>query len=283
MIERETAVQRHDRMVDAERDQAEHVRSDQGGDDDLWKPGARRFGLSQAGEHVAVGALATLTDPGSRVIDVGAGGGRITLPLARRVRDMVAVEPSTAMREVLLAEAARVGVANLTIVPVRWEEADVDSADLVYAANVTYGVRDIEPFLRKLDRLATRFAALVAFADPPQHMLAPFWAFVHGEERLRLPCRDELVDVLRELGVEPHLIRLPARPARPFGTSEETRDELRRRLFIGRGNALEERLSEAIEQLTVERHGVVWARHAMANERAVIWWHAGAMGTSSET
>jgi 2-polyprenyl-3-methyl-5-hydroxy-6-metoxy-1,4-benzoquinol methylase len=273
----ETAVARHDRMVNAERDQAERLRTDQGGEPDLWKPHARRFGLAREGEHVAVGPLASLAEPASRVIDIGAGGGRITIPLARRVRDMVAVEPSPAMREVLAAEAEASGVTNLEIVPSSWDEAEVAPADLVYAANVTYGILDIEPFLRKLDAKAMRAGALVAFADPPQHIVAPFWRAVYGEERLRLPCRAELLAVLRELGADPRTIDLPPQEPRPLGTPAEAFEELRRRLFIGRGHPLESRLSDAIERLTVERDGLLWSTDARSNERSVIWWDAGQM------
>jgi hypothetical protein len=35
-------------------------------------------------------------------------------------------------------------------------------------------VRPIEPFLRKLDAMATRHAALVVMRDPPQSPIAPF-------------------------------------------------------------------------------------------------------------
>lgn len=274
----ESAVARHDRMVREERDQAERVRTDQA-DEDIWRPHARRFGLAEEAEHVAVGALASLVDPDKTVIDVGAGGGRITIPLARRVREVVAVEPSPSMREVLGAEAARAIVTNLRIVPATWAAAEVAPADLVFAANVTYGIQDIEPFLRKMDRSAIRVAALVAFADPPQHQVAPFWRHVYGEERLRLPCRAELVDVLRELGARPRLIDLPPQEPRSFGEPREAVEELRRRLFIGRDAPQMTRLREAISTLTVERNGELWPVDARPNDRSVIWWTPGRMGS----
>ena len=278
----DSAVARHDRMVREERDQAERLRSDRGGEPDLWKPHASRFGASgHHEEHSAVPALGRLVASSWRVIDVGAGGGRITIPLARQVREMVAVEPSPSMRAVLASQAREQGVDNITIVPDAWEAADVAPAELVYAANVTYGIMEIAPFLRKMDVRATRIAALVAFADPPQHRIAPFWRFVYGEERLRLPCRAELVDVLRELGAAPQLIYLPPHEPQPFGTREAAREELRRRLYIGHGTALESRLDAAIDALTVERDGVLWSRDERPNERSVIWWEPGHLASGT--
>lgn len=268
---RETAVERHDRMMREERDQAERLRSDQA-DRDIWKGNATRFRPVAEADDPAVAPLAELAGPGARAIDVGAGGGRIAVPLARRLREVVAVEPSPAMREVLAEAIARAGVTNVTVVPDPWEAAELDPAELVFAAHVTYGIQRIEPFLRKLDRSATRHAALVAFAEPPQHVVAPFWRAVYGEARLRLPCRDELIAVLRELGAAPALIDLPPQELRPFGAPDEALADLRRRLYIGTGTPAEARLREAIRELTVERAGELWPRDARPNPMSIIWW-----------
>lgn len=271
MIERETAVERHDRMMREEREQAERLRTDRA-DADIWKGNASRFRPLPEIDDPAVAPLAELAGSGGRAIDVGAGGGRHAVPLARRLREVVAVEPSPAMREVLAETIRQAGVGNVTVVPERWEGADVEPAELVFAAHVTYGIQRIEPFLRKIDRTATRHAALVAFANPAQHVVAPFWKAVHGEERLRLPTRDELIAVLRELGADSKRIDLPPQEVRPLGTPGEAFEELRRRLFIGAGTPAEARLREVIPALTVERDGELWPRGAEPNPISIITW-----------
>jgi SAM-dependent methyltransferase len=267
----DSAVQRHDRMMREEREQAERLRSDRA-DRDIWKGNAGRFRPVSECEDPAVAPLAELAGTGARVIDVGAGGGRIAVPLAARVGEVVAVEPSAAMRDVLAAAIAQSGARNIVVVPEAWEDAEVAPAELAFAAHVTYGVQRIEPFLRKLDRAATRHAALVAFADPPQQVFAPFWQAVYGEERLRLPCRDELVAVLRELGARPELIDLAPQEPRSLGSPEEAFADLRRRLYIGIGTPAEDRLRAAIPGLTVARDGELWPRDAEPNPMSIIHW-----------
>lgn len=271
-----SAVDRHNRMVREEMEQAEAVRSDQGSGADFWKPNARRFRPVEE-EDTVVNVLAGLAGPESRVIDVGAGGGRITIPLARRVREVVAVEPSGAMRNVLESEIELRNANNLKIIPERWEDADVEPAELVFASHVTYGIQNIEPFLRKLGGMATRHAAVVIFADPPQHALAPFWLAVYGEARLRLPCRDDVLDVLRELGATPRLIALPPQTPMSLGPPDVAFEELRRRLFIGAGTAQEFRLRGAMSTLTVERDGELWLSERAENERSLISWEPSSM------
>jgi 2-polyprenyl-3-methyl-5-hydroxy-6-metoxy-1,4-benzoquinol methylase len=267
----ETAADRHDRMMREEREQAERLRSDHA-DRDIWRGNAARFRPVDDATDPAVGPLADLAGPDGTAIDVGAGGGRHAVPLAGRLAHVVAIEPSPAMREVLAEAIRRAGVTNLTVVSERWEDAEVGPASLVFAAHVTYGVQRIEPFLRKLDRTATRHAALVAFADPPQQFVAPIWHAVYGEQRLRLPARDELIGALRELGATPALMDLPPQEPRSLGAPEEAFADLRRRLFIGVGTAAEERLREAMPELTVERDGELWPRGAEPNPASIIWW-----------
>jgi SAM-dependent methyltransferase len=269
----ETAVAMHDRMVREEMLQAERVRTTAAMPADFWQTLARNFRApaDQSTDPTPAG-LGTLIGPDDRVIDVGAGGGRIAIALSRRCRELVAVEPSPAMRAVLADEIARHGVTNIRVVAAIWEEAVVEPAALAFAAHVTYGIQAIDPFLRKLDAAALRHAALVSMTDPPQSPLAPFWRSVHGEERLRLPCRDELVAVLRELGADPEVISLGPAPVLPLGPPDEALDLLRFRLVVGPGTPGDERLHRAIERLTEERDGVLWPKGAPVNERSIIRW-----------
>jgi hypothetical protein len=275
----ESALARHDRMMLEEMLQAERVRSTAGQAADFWQTLARRFrpGADPSAART-VEALAALVAPGERVIDVGAGGGRLAIPLARRCRELIAVEPSPSMRAVLAEELARQGIDNLRIVATTWEEAAVEPAELVFAAHVTYGVRPIEPFLRKLDAKATRWAALVVMGDPPQAPLAPIWLAVHGAARLRLPCRDELIAALQELGMAPEVESLGAVPPPPLGPREEAIDLLRFRLVTGPGTAADARLLAVVDQLTEEREGQLYPRDVAANEAFLLRWmpvHAG--------
>jgi 2-polyprenyl-3-methyl-5-hydroxy-6-metoxy-1,4-benzoquinol methylase len=269
---RESALARHDRMVREEMEQAERVRSTAGRPADFWQSLAGRFRVPMdTGSNPAVDALGALVGPGDRIIDVGAGGGRLAIPLARRCLEVVAVEPSPAMRAVLAEEMARHGVANVRIVAATWDEATLEPAPLVFAAHVTYGVRPIEPFLRKLDAHATRHVALVVMRDPPQAPLAAFWRAVHGEARLRLPCRDELVAALAELSIVPAATCLGPAPPLALGPRAEALDLLRFRLLAGPGTPADARLLAVLDELTEECGGELYPR-APANEAWLLRW-----------
>jgi 2-polyprenyl-3-methyl-5-hydroxy-6-metoxy-1,4-benzoquinol methylase len=273
----ESALARHDRMMREEQLQAEAVRSTAGVPADFWQALAHRFRApADAGVNPTVEALGALMRPGDRVVDVGAGGGRLAVPLARRCRELVAVEPSPGMRGVLAEELARHGVTNVRVVPATWEDAELEPAEVVFAAHVTYGVRPIEPFLRKLDRLARRHAAIVVMRDPPQTPIAAFWLAVHGEPRRRLPCRDELVAALEELGLRPEATSLGPAPLLPLGSPDEALDLLRFRLLVGPGTPADARLLAVLPRLAEERDGQVYPRDVPPNEVVLLRWTPGA-------
>ncbi len=54
------------------------------------------------------GVLAWLPDSVDRVVEVGAGTGRLTLELVRRAREVVAIEPASPLRDILSRKLARV-------------------------------------------------------------------------------------------------------------------------------------------------------------------------------
>jgi ubiquinone/menaquinone biosynthesis C-methylase UbiE len=57
--------------------------------------------------------LAAYVEPDDVIVDVGGGSGRLSLPLALRCREVVNVDPSTAMLAAFEANAGRAGISNV--------------------------------------------------------------------------------------------------------------------------------------------------------------------------
>src|SRR5439155_14500457 len=134
-------------------------------------------------------------DSRKTAIDVGAGTGRHSVPLAKRLDWVTAVEPSEAMRSLIPA------LDNITVVASTWEDAEVAPADLVVCSHVLYGVADPVPFIAKLERSAReRVFVMLRESDLP-HPAAEIRRRLVGDTGPRLPRFSELFMLLMQMGI----------------------------------------------------------------------------------
>ena len=270
------AARRWRRMIEAEHEQSDRVRDLTEGDQ--WRPFAGRFrppSPSAIAEEPQFQAIASHVQPHQTLLDVGAGGGRLAIPLAQRCAHVTAVEPSESMADNLQNAAAEAGVADkITLVSATWEEAQVEPADIVLCSHVMYTVADVIPFVRKLEEHARQRVVVVLFADPPIASARPFWEHVYQEERLQLPGLPYFVRVLWEEGIYPDVQMLAPRRGGRFNSRDEARDNFRARLYIQPGSDADARLEAAMDDLLIsEPEGdAVRIRDARRQRPGLITW-----------
>ena len=115
------------------------------------------------------------------VLDIGAGIGRLTIPIAGRVRQVTAVEPLSGMRQVLLERVNSRGLTNVTAVDVPWMEAEVPPHDVAIAAHATYTTPDLVGYVRKMDACARRTCYLALRIPPHDGVIGELSERVRGQ------------------------------------------------------------------------------------------------------
>lgn len=243
--------------------------------DDFWRPVAHRFVPPKKGEAAfddTVEKLAEFITSADTVLDVGAGGGRIAVPLADYCSHVTAVEPSEAMREQLLATAEAWDVSNVSVEASTWEVADVDAHDLVVSAHVVYTVTAIEGFIRKLSEHARKTVALISFERPATATYLPLWSYVHGEERVELPTLPQISSLLGDMGIEFDQTPLKAWEPRPFKSREQAQSECEARLFVKSGSDKADMLAGVLETSLVEVEGGFRLEWAESHRPVIISW-----------
>ena len=140
---------------------------------------------------------------GGTVLDVGAGGGAASLPLAGVAGRLVAVDESADMVAAFLAAAEAAGVPA-DGVQGRWPEVAgrVAPADVVVCHHVLYNVADLAPFADALTGHARRRVVAELTERHPLVGLAPLWRRFHDLERPSGPGADDAVAALEALGLQ---------------------------------------------------------------------------------
>ncbi|HEY8490675.1 MAG TPA: class I SAM-dependent methyltransferase [Dehalococcoidia bacterium] len=232
----------------------------------------RRLGLAPPPGDRFLAVLEPALTPDATVLDVGAGTGRYAFPMAARVRHVTAVEPSAGMRAVLEEEAARLGLRNVTAVPAAWEEAAVEPADVVVCSHVVYGVREMVPFLRKLERHARRAVYLSIRVSQFDQYVLPLWERIWGEPRRPEPGFIDLYNLLYALGVRANVALIPFYGRRTFASAEEAAATVADLLFLPEDRRphpeVERYLREHLRP--AEDGGLTWDFPPL--QAAAVWW-----------
>jgi SAM-dependent methyltransferase len=215
-----------------------------------------------------------LLPPGGTVLDVGAGGGAASLPLAGRAGRIVAVDESPAMLEAFRAAARDAGVAAETVEG-RWPDVagEVRPADVVVCQDVLYNVPDLAPFALALTSHARTRVVVELTVRHPLSSLAPLWRRFHGLERPQGPSADDAEAALRALGLRVDRQDWTVRYPGSFERFEDLVAFTRRRLCLPAERDPE--IAEALAPLSVRDE----AGYRMAPaERAVVTlsWPGGA-------
>jgi len=203
------------------------------------------------------------------VLDVGAGVGRWTIPLAELGFAVTAVEPSEGMRQVLRERLDAREFGNVTIVSESWPGAGVPLHDVAVAAYSMYTSPDLAAFARAMGERARRLCCL-AMRLPAQHgVMADLSERIHGE------CHDSPnfivgYNALLESGFTPNVFIEPA-PVRYW--SDPSLDEalVRAKRHLGlAGDQWDTLIAETLQtRLLKTNAGYQWPDWMRA---AVAWW-----------
>ncbi|MGD6852046.1 MAG: class I SAM-dependent methyltransferase [Candidatus Bathyarchaeia archaeon] len=101
-----------------------------------------------------------------RVLDVGAGTGRMTLPMAKRAKQVTALESSQKMLAILRENAQKQHIHNIGYINESLEQLNVNNSYDWVVASFSLFMYNIESALAKMNGLASRGVYLFLSASP---------------------------------------------------------------------------------------------------------------------
>lgn len=178
--------------------------------------------------------VTTYVSKSSRVLEIGPGSGAFTIPLARAVNQVIALEPSASMRQVLTNKLDEEWLTNVRILPHKVEEglAELDGEfDLAFASHSLYNVEPIDAVMRDLLRVARRVIILMGTGDEVDWQRALFLQF-RGKPRVLPPSFREFYPLLMEMGIYPDVEILPTSYNYVYASEDKLLDDWQRRLQL---------------------------------------------------
>jgi SAM-dependent methyltransferase len=205
------------------------------------------------------------------VLDVGAGVGALTVPLARRVERVTALEPSEPMRQALHANLAAGGLTNVSCVAGGWGEAPIPAHDLVLVANVAPIFDELDKFIAEATPLASRAIALMQNVGPgsEKFYLGELYPLLLGRP---YPARRDYLATVTRLharGVLANVRILEYDFDQPFASIPEATAFWVARLRLAEPEAVQKLERFLAARLQPDGGGVL---APMRRRSAVLWW-----------
>jgi SAM-dependent methyltransferase len=167
--------------------------------------------------------IAPLLGGARTALDVGAGFGALTVPLAERLEHVTALEPSPAMAKALREETARRGLDNVTVVEAAWGAVAVEPHDVLVCAHVGPLLGRDAPFLRQAPALVRHGVALVRDVPDDSHkfFFNELYPLLLGQSYERCCDYADTLAELDRLGIAPRVTAIEYASDQPFDTLEE--------------------------------------------------------------
>ena len=218
-------------------------------------------------------------DSQTTVLDIGAGTGRWSIPLAGRAGSVTAIEPDGDMVEVLQENLKTAGV-DIRIVQSTWEDADVKAHDIVVCAHAMYSSTDFALFVRKMEQCAGKTCYLAIRLPPVNGIIGELCRAVWGRQHDSVNAV-VAYNALYSLGIYPNLLMENEIYRWTSNTLEEAFTRAKRHLHLESNAAYDELIRNTLrERLTPTENGYIWPDGMRS---ALLWWNPSAIAKSVET
>lgn len=238
---------------------------------EFWNKRARRYSESLKHNDRSMRMISKLDiDPGCTVLDIGAGPGTLTIPLAKIVKHVTVVEPSSGMLACLKKNIADEGLTNITCIDKKWEDAlhGADEHDVVIAS-YSLAMLDMKSALSKMNEVARRSVNLFTFAGDRMWDYNELWSRLYGEEYRAGPDYIYLYNILYRMGIHANVEITETEHKERFSSMDEAVEQWMENLDATTPEA-EEVIRSHLSENLVKEDGVFWLKHEMKS--AMIYW-----------
>ena len=213
-------------------------------------------------------------EPDYRVLDIGAGPGTVTIPLAKTIKGVTVVEPSNGMLARLKENASKEKLANITYINKKWEDVEIgkgkdieaEEHDVVIASH-SLVMKDIKNALVKINDAAKRNVYIFIVAGRRKEKSSLWSLFNRGKHGFG-PDYIYLYNILHQLGIYANVEIIDAKHNMRFPDLDAAVQHYKNWMNVSGDD--EERLRLYLSENLVKENDALWLKHKLRT--AMIWW-----------
>jgi FkbM family methyltransferase len=206
---------------------------------------------------------------GDTVMDIGAGNGRWTIPLAKAAKRVTAIEPSEEMME-FLRQNILPSQKNILLIQSSWEEANVEIHDVVVCAHSMYSSPDIALFVHKMEQHSRKTCYMEIRIPPIDGVIGKLSNIIYGRS---FDSVNAIVafNALYSLGIYANILVEDGIYHWINNTLEEAFLRAKRHLHLESNNSHDELIQDTLRQhLNFSNNNYVWPDGMRS---ALLWWN----------
>jgi len=244
----------------------------------MWDKMAKQFNESmlQNRERAEKQIAKIKLNPEYTVLDIGAGTGRLAVPIAKRVKGVTAIDPSRGMLACLQENMEKEEVENITCINKGWEDielsVDIEPHDIVIASHSITILFDIQEALAKMDASAKKHDYIFTFAG--RWMDGGLWEKIHGETHSSWSDYIYLCNILHDMGIYANVEIRDSEFEQRYGSLDEAVSKLKEMYDLP--SEKEKILREHLSKILVEDDGTGTLCLNHKSKSAMIWWSGNA-------
>ncbi len=204
------------------------------------------------------------------VFDVGCGKGTISIPLAKKVQHITAIDSDPSLLPILTQRCMSEGISNLRFVNEDWLQArigiDIEPHDIVLASRFRRLI-PIRKFLEQMNQAATKLCYLTWIADRKE--IDPQICKILDKEYYPLPSYDLISNVLSSMGIDTTVEFFESSDTHRFDSENGAIEEAMMGYKIA-NQEVKERIAALIKNELQQRDGFWWKD--TTTQWALIWW-----------
>jgi 2-polyprenyl-3-methyl-5-hydroxy-6-metoxy-1,4-benzoquinol methylase len=210
--------------------------------------------------------------PGATVLDIGAGTGAWAVLLAKHARQVTAIEPSSAMLQVMRENLEAEGIDNVEIVQEKWPGVSVEPHDFSICSHAMYGSPDFPDFVGHMVDATKQICFLMLRAPTRDGVMAQAAQRVLGH-MYDSPNFQVAYNALLQMGIFPNVLVEDTGLWEPWvnETIEDALEDVKRRLGLAENDEHDQFLKTLLHKSLTRQDGqYVWPRGVRS---MLVYWN----------